>query len=240
MTDNSIHPQAYKRRSFVYRKLLGMNPSYIEINDGVMVLSTDDIGTQGQDRHQLTLCDLSLIPRTGFKGLGTCHWLAQQGLNIPDSVNCAGVSQDGCLVTRLGMEEVLLMDSIKSDNPVVNTLEKTWLAQQGNESEPMGYPLPRQDSHACFGLTGEKVSDMLAKLCAVDLRPQKFSNLSIAQTSIARIASIVIRNDLSGTCRYLLSTDSTPAGWLWDCLIDTMQEFDGQIVGCSNFDCLTT
>lgn len=154
--------------------------------------------------------------------------------------NCAGVSQDGCLVTRLGMEEVLLMDSIKSDNPVVNTLEKTWLAQQGNESEPMGYPLPRQDSHACFGLTGEKVSHMFAKLCAVDLRPQKFSNLSIAQTSIARIASIVIRNDLSGACTYLLLTDSASAEYLWDCLIDAMQEFDGQVVGCSNFDFLAT
>ena len=41
MTDTTMHPQTYKRRSFVYRKLLEMNPGYIEINDGVMVSSTD-------------------------------------------------------------------------------------------------------------------------------------------------------------------------------------------------------
>ncbi len=68
----------------------------------------------------------------------------------------------------------------------------------------MGYPLPRQDSHACFGLTGGNVPGMLAKLCAVDLRPQKFNNLSVAQTSIARVASIVIRSNISGICSYLL------------------------------------
>ena len=91
-----------------------------------------------------------------------------------------------------------------------------------------------------FSLTGGNVPGMLAKLCAVDLRPQKFSNLSIVQTSIARVASIVIRNDLSKTSAYLLLTDSACAEYLWDCMIDAMQEFDGQIVGCSNFNFLTT
>jgi len=240
MTDTSIHPQAYKRRSVVYRKLMEFNPRYIEINDGVMVLSIDDTDAIGQASQQLTICDLSLIPRLGFKGVGTCHWLTQQGVNVPEGVNCAVPSQDGCLVARLGMEEVLLMERIRSDDPVTKTLEKTWLAQQGKKSEPMGYPLPRQDSHACFGLAGENVSDLLAKLCAIDFRPQKFKNLSIAQASIASVSSILIRNDISETCSYLLLTDSASAEYLWDCLIDAMQEFNSQVVGCSNFESLAT
>jgi len=239
MTDTGMHPQAYKRRSVVYRKLMEFNPGYIEINDGVMVLSIDTDAIE-QSSQTLTMCDLSLIPRLGFKGVGTCHWLIKQGVNVPKGVNCVELSQDGCLVARLGMEEVLLMERIRSDEPVTKTLEKTWLAQQGNESELMGYPLPRQDSHACFGLTGENVSELLAKLCAIDLRPQKFNNLCIAQTSIARVSSILIRNDISETCSYLLLTDSASAEYLWDCLIDAMQEFDGRIVGCSNFEINTT
>ena len=236
MTDTTIHPQTYKRRSFVYRKLLEMNPGYIEINDGVIVSSTDAGDAQAQGKQQLSLCDLSLIPRTGFKGPGTCHWLTQQGLNIPDRVNLAELSEQGCLVARLGEQEILLIDSIKTENPVTKTLEKTWLAQQSDGSEPMGYPLSRQDSHACFGLTGENVSDLLAHLCGIDMRPQKFNNLSIVQTSITRVASIVIRNDIADTCTYLLLTDSSSAEYLWDCLIDVIRKLDGQIVGCSNFD----
>ena len=45
----------------------------------------------------------------------------------------------------------------------------------------------------------------MAKLCAVDLRPDRFQNGSIAQTSVAKLNSVIIRQDIGNTlCVYLL------------------------------------
>ena len=72
---------------------------------------------------------------------------------------------------------------------------------------------------------------LFLKICAVDLRPHKFADLSIAQTSVARLSAIVIRDDRGGTLGYHLLADSASAAYLWDCLIDAMAEFDGGPLG---------
>ena len=72
---------------------------------------------------------------------------------------------------------------------------------------------------------------MFAKLCAVDLRPAKFADLSIAQTSVARLSAIVIRDDRADSLAYHLLADSASAAYLWECLFDAMTEFDGRPVG---------
>ena len=97
--------------------------------------------------------------------------------------------------------------------------------------EPRGYPLPRLDSHAWFLVTGEHAPAMFAKICGVDLRPEKFDDLAIAQTSIARITAIAIRDDRGGYPAYHLLCDSASANYFWDCLLDAMAEFDGRPVG---------
>ena len=72
---------------------------------------------------------------------------------------------------------------------------------------------------------------MFAKICGVDLRPGKFDDLAIAQTSIARISAIAIRDDRGGQPAYHLLCDSASANYFWDCLLDAMAEFDGRPVG---------
>ena len=72
---------------------------------------------------------------------------------------------------------------------------------------------------------------MFAKLCGVDLRPAKFPDLAIAQTSVAWLSAIVLRDDRGGTPAYHLLADSAAAAYLWDCLVDAMAEFDGRPAG---------
>ena len=76
-----------------------------------------------------------------------------------------------------------------------------------------------------------RAAQMFAKLCGVDLRPGKFADGAIAQTSLARMNAVVIRDDRGGALAYHLLGDSASAAYLWDCLTDAMAEFDGRPVG---------
>ena len=91
--------------------------------------------------------------------------------------------------------------------------------------------LPRADSHCWFALTGIHAAETFSKVCAVDLRSGKFAQGEVAQTSIARVNAIIVRNDLGPTpCFYILS-DVSSAEFLWLSLLDAMLEFKGAAVG---------
>ena len=64
-----------------------------------------------------------------------------------------------------------------------------------------------------------------------DLRADRFANLHIAQTSVARTTTIVIRQDLGASVAFHLVFDSASAEYMWLCLDDAMAEFDGRFVG---------
>lgn len=70
---------------------------------------------------------------------------------------------------------------------------------------------------------------MMAKLCAVDLRPHRFTDLCAAQTSVARLNSIVLRADTANQLTYHLLADSASAVYLLACLIDSAAEFGGRL-----------
>ena len=72
---------------------------------------------------------------------------------------------------------------------------------------------------------------MFAKLAAVDLRPSKFAEGRVAQTSIARAAGIVIRNDGGAVPAYELLVEWAMADYYVPVLLDAMAEFDGRLVG---------
>ena len=55
----------------------------------------------------------------------------------------------------------------------------------------------------------------------------------IAQTFLARLGVIIIRYDLNALTNYLVLVESASAEYCWDCLVDAMQEFNGQIIGTS-------
>ncbi len=100
-------------------------------------------------------------------------------------------------------------------------------------SPPRGYPVPRQDSHAWFLVAGAHAAAVFAKLCAVDLCPARFAVGRIAQTMLAEVSAIVVRDDRGGVPAYHLLANSAAAEYLWDCLIDARADFDGRPVGWS-------
>jgi sarcosine oxidase subunit gamma len=70
---------------------------------------------------------------------------------------------------------------------------------------------------------------MFAKLCGVNLASDKFTDGSVAQTSVARLSAIVIRHDIANSFSVSLLADSASADYLWICVLDAMTEFSGSI-----------
>jgi sarcosine oxidase subunit gamma len=128
----------------------------------------------------------------------------------------------------------LLLGGLSGDPAPLDAVAAAWRAEPHSPVPPQslrGYLLPRRHSHFWFLVSGERAAQMFAKLCGVDLRPGKFADGAIAQTSFARMNAVVIRDDRGGALAYHLLGDSASAAYLWDCLIDAMAEFDGKPVG---------
>ncbi|MDH3966196.1 MAG: hypothetical protein OEU56_04145 [Rhodospirillales bacterium] len=225
-------PGDFPRRSFVARKLDEAGAGFGSLGDAAVALDFGDSAAEAETARRLGLADLSPLPRTGFKGAGAVEWLAGQGVEVPAESNRAARQSGGELAARLAPGEVLVLGAPEAEaDGLPAALEAAWAAEPLPPGTPRGFPLPRRDSHAWFLVSGSEAAAMFAKLCGVDLRPDKFPNLSIAQTSVARVSAIVVRDDRGGTLAYHLLTDSASAEYLWDCLLDAMVEFEGRPVG---------
>ncbi len=188
---------------------------------------TDELATA----RLMGLADLSPLPRCGFKGTGTADWLAAQGLAVPKSPNHATLQGDGSYALRLAANEIFLLGDLGGEGALGRRLTAAWQGESQPPAAPRGWPLPRQESHCWFLATGDHAAEMFAKLCGVDLRPAQFPDHHLAQTSAAKMSAIIARQDLGGTLAYHLLCDSASAEYMWDCLLDTMAEFNGGPVG---------
>lgn len=223
-------PSHFLIRSPHYRTLLAEGANFIEHRDVVVV---DNYGNSAEDEalqaQQLGLVDLTPFARSGFKGKQAIHWAKTQGLNIGESNNQAYLQGNGALVARLSDTEVLILNNIHSEQNQCILLEDEYAKNKPAQC----YSVPRNNSSAWFMITGKFSTEMFAKICGIDLRLKSFSNGTIAQTSIARINGIIIRNDMNNTPAFYLIFDSASTDYMWSCLKDAFVEFQGAPVGDS-------
>ncbi|MDX1424537.1 MAG: hypothetical protein R3322_15435 [Kiloniellales bacterium] len=227
-------PDNFLFRSYVYRKLLELNVNFETLGDAAVAWDFGDPAGEAEAARRLGLADLSPLPRLGVKGPGTADWLAGLGVRIPQQSNQATRQAGGALAARLAPAELLLLGGLAGDPAPLDAVAAAWRAEPHAPvplQSPRGYLLPRRHSHFWFLVSGERAAQMFAKLCGVDLRPGKFADGAIAQTSLARMNAVVIRDDRGGALAYHLLGDSASAAYLWDCLTDAMAEFDGRPVG---------
>lgn len=218
----------YLRRAPLRRYSTSAGATWSDLGDTAIVASMPATAAS----TDLFMADLSALPRLGFKGRGTIAAMKARGVTVEAEPNKAFVQPNGGLCLVLAPGEVILLGDplagdVKSDTTAFDRMLSTWKL----EDEERTYPLLRRDSHAWFVLGGPKAAEMLAKICAIDLRPHKFANLSIAQTSVAKMSAIVTRADIGTTLTFHLLADSAAALYFWNCLMDAAHEFEGQIVG---------
>ena len=222
-----MQPIEQPKRSMIYRLLLDHGAEFEAYSDSSIAMRYPGNISEAENAKSMGIADLSPLPRIGFKGKDTPVWLKQQGVQIPDSANQARGQSDNGLVLRLSEDEHIVLSDLAIGSEQSEVLHQHWQLEPGH----MCYLVPRAETHSWFCISGRCSPEMLAKVCGVDLRLHRFADGQIAQTSVARINGIVVRNDLGEIPAFYVLADSASADFLWPCLIDAMDEFSGSPVG---------
>jgi len=223
----AIHPADRPRRSFVYRMLEREGANFSEVNGAAVASDFGSPDAEAAAARSMAVADLSPLPRVGFKGSGALEWARKQGVEIGDRSNFACRQSGSELAVRLADTELLVLDGLDGTGAMPRRLE----SGLSTDAAAGVYPVDRQGASFWFLVSGRHGAEMLAKLCAVDLRPEKFPIGAVAQTSVARTSCIIIRGDLGDAPTWHLLGDSASAEYLWECLADAMAEFGGRPVG---------
>ena len=225
---SELQPTDFQTRSPHYRILLAEGAQFKQYGHASIVANYGQNTEQERSKlKHLSLIDLTPLPRTGFKGKASIQWAQEQGLDIGEINNFAYKQPNGMLIARLADTEVLILNNIGSEQNQCSSLDDSYLTSNPTRC----YSVPRYDASAWLYITGEQASTMFAKICGVDLRVNKFQNGNIAQTSIARINGIIIRDDIYEIPAFHLVFDSASADYMWKGLKDAFKEFDGACIG---------
>lgn len=78
---------------------------------------------------------------------------------------------------------------------------------------------------ALLRLTGTCADQLLAKVCAIDLADRVRPDGTALRTSVAKLATDVVRDDAAGVRSYLLHCERSSGQYLFDALLDAGREF---------------
>jgi len=225
MADAALNPADLTRRSNLYRVATRLGARWSEVNGFAVAADYGDGAAETESARALGIADLAALPRAGYKGWDMATWATGQGVNLPEP-NRARAQDDGTLALRLSNGELVLLSGDDAGTATIDKLAGAWTMDGA-----VCFPVPRSDTNTRFALTGTRVPEMMAKMCGIDLRPHRFENHQIAQTSVARMNAILLRNDRGTTYALDMVLDSASAVYMWECLSDAMAEFGGRPVG---------
>ncbi len=84
---------------------------------------------------------------------------------------------------------------------------------------------------ALLRITGARAPDLLAKVCAIDFSEAVTPNGAAFRSSVAKLVTDVVRDDLDGERSYLLHCERSSGQYLFDALIDAGNEYDIEVDG---------
>ncbi len=222
---DALQPTDRIRRSNLYRVSTALGAQWTDVNGFACPEHYGDAACETSAATALGIADLTALPRAGYKGWDMAGWATGQGVDLPEP-NEALIQGDGTLACRLSGGELLLVSGDNADSATIDKLAAAWTM-----GGAVCFPVPRSDTNTRIAITGSRVPEMMAKMCGIDLRTHRFANHQIAQTSVARMNAILIRNDRGDTYALDMVLDSASIVYMWECLTDAMAEFDGRAVG---------
>jgi heterotetrameric sarcosine oxidase gamma subunit len=126
---------------------------------------------------------------------------------------------DGVLVVGSGPGEWLLLGAPGSAPALL----------AGLPGSALGVDLTH--GRALVRLTGADSPRLLAKICAIDLRGRVRPDGSALRTTVAKVVTDLVRDDVDGVRSYLLHCERSSGQYFWDALIDSGAEFDVGVAG---------
>ena len=211
------------RRSPVHDCLEELSPKWIEIHDMKVPLRFKDAATETDLKRELSICDLSCLPKLSVKGAECLAWLTQGGTRVPESVYGHSSLEEGGLVIRTDRQEVFLEDGPASHR--VSELERE-LA-----SHPLGvYLVRRQD--ASFVLTGARSNAVLRETGGFDFsKPAE----AVVMTRVAGVSCMILPLQAAEAPSFRFWLDPSYAAYLWEALLEIVRDQGGDAIGLGAF-----
>lgn len=123
----------------------------------------------------------------------------------------------GTLVVGSGPGEWLLLAAPGSAGEVVSRV--------GTADDGLVTVLDLTHGRALLRLTGPAADQTLSKVCAIDLADAVTPDGAAFRSSVAKLATDVVRDDVGGVRSYLLHCERSSGQYLFDALLDAGREF---------------
>lgn len=177
------------------------------------------VSAQGSVSSQLSVADLTGVPVILIQGEAG-DLLKQHFAQIPARPGDL-VEAGGSLLARLTPTELYLFGlSPNAELPSAAILEDS-LAKGQRFAHATDYT----HGKAVIRLAGAAAPELLSKICGLDFDPAIFSNLHVAQTSAAKIKTLIARCDVTGIPTYFLHVNRPLGQYFWEVVWDAGQEF---------------
>ena len=131
----------------------------------------------------------------------------------------AGGSTTQVLLTGAAPGEWLALAAPGDQGPVVG-----WLEDAADRTQELVSVLDLTHGRALVRLTGTKAAALLARECGVDLHDAVCPDGSALRSSVAGVATDVVRDDRDGTRSYLLHCERSSGQYMFDSLLDAGRE----------------
>jgi len=212
------------RRSPVHDCLEELNPVWVEIHSMKVPLRFNDAASETKLKTEVSLCDLSCLPKLSVKGSETLAWLAQAGILVPESVYGCRSMGDGGLVIRTDRQEVFVEDGSASHSD--SELERQLSAH------PFGVSLVRRQG-ASFQLAGVRSNAVLRETCGVDFSQPPDA---VVMTRVAGVSCMVLPLQGKEARAFRFWLDPSYGYYLWEALLEIVRDHGGGAIGLDALD----
>jgi heterotetrameric sarcosine oxidase gamma subunit len=121
------------------------------------------------------------------------------------------------LLTRLTPEQWLMFVEADSD------VAAEWLKLEAGDARVTITDVTHGYGH--LRLVGEDARDVLPKICGLDFSDGAFPNHHAAQSSLAKVRTLIVRLDDENLPAYHLIVSASLAAYVWGVVSDAMQEY---------------
>lgn len=167
----------------------------------------------------LTLADLTGAPVVLVQGQAEAVLQKQFG-RVPAKPGELSDVGDG-LLARLTAREFYLFGRA----PDANLPSAADLDEQLAPVQPLAYATDLTHGLAVLRLQGAQAAELLGKICGLDFHETVFPDGRVAQTSAAKIKTLIARCDEGNMPTYFLHVDRPLGQYFWEVVCDAGQEF---------------
>ena len=161
----------------------------------------------------LRLCDRSPVAKVLVRA--GPHGRVAGRLGVPFGRACR--DEHGTLVVGSGPGEWLLLAAPGAAAEVAARID--------TDDDRLVTVLDFTHGRALMRLTGAAADRTLSKICAIDLSDPVTPNAAAFRSSVAKLATDVVRDDRDGLPSYLLHCERSSGQYLYDALLDAGREF---------------